>query len=149
LVVANWSRSRRSGGQPDTGEIVGPIRANTCRLWRGKCRRFSWLREGHAAANGTDLLPAGAETLNEPFRAFPSWFLRLTCDRCGKERMFSETHAAHGDMLMRGLLDRLRHGGCGNGALLRRRSVGSAYLVWPELIGRSLGKRARAAAPSL
>jgi hypothetical protein len=38
----------------------------------------------------------------EPFRASPSWFLRITCDRCGQERMFSETHAAgQRDMLIR------------------------------------------------
>jgi hypothetical protein len=22
----------------------------------------------------------------QPFRAFPSWFLRITCERCGKDR---------------------------------------------------------------
>ena len=27
-----------------------------------------------------------------PPRAFPSWFLRIVCDRCDKERMISETH---------------------------------------------------------
>ena len=27
------------------------------------------------------------EALDEPLRAFPSWFLRIICDRCGKERM--------------------------------------------------------------
>jgi hypothetical protein len=36
----------------------------------------------------------------EPFRAFPSWFMRITCDRCGKDRMLSETHTPHGDMLI-------------------------------------------------
>ena len=32
---------------------------------------------------GTEPLPTGAEALDEPFRAFPSWFMRVTCDRCG------------------------------------------------------------------
>ena len=27
-------------------------------------------------------------------RAFPSWFLRITCDRCGKDRMLNEVHMA-------------------------------------------------------
>jgi len=28
-------------------------------------------------------LPTGAEILDEPFAAFPSWFLRIECARCG------------------------------------------------------------------
>jgi hypothetical protein len=28
--------------------------------------------------------------MDEPFAAFPSWFLRITCDRCGKDRMLNE-----------------------------------------------------------
>jgi hypothetical protein len=58
----------------------------------------------HWRAYGDDLLPSGKQALNEPFRAFPSWSLRITCDRCGKDRMFSETHAAQGDMLIRDIL---------------------------------------------
>jgi hypothetical protein len=30
--------------------------------------------------------------MNEPFRAFPSWFLRIECDRCGKVSMLNEAH---------------------------------------------------------
>ena len=59
---------------------------------------------------------AGAEALDEPLRAFPSWFLRIVCDRCGKERMISETHMAQGEMLIRDILDRARHDGCGGRA---------------------------------
>jgi hypothetical protein len=33
--------------------------------------------------------------------------------RCSKERMFSETHAARGDMLIRDIIARMRHDGCG------------------------------------
>ena len=29
----------------------------------------------------------------EPFSAFPSWFLRIECDRCGKVQMVNEAHA--------------------------------------------------------
>ncbi len=39
------------------------------------------------------------------FRAFPSWFMRITCDRCGQQRMFSETHAAgQRDMRIRDII---------------------------------------------
>jgi hypothetical protein len=61
-------------------------------------------------------LPTGAEALDEPLRAFPSWFLRITCDRCGKDRMINEAHMAHGEMLIRDILDRMRHDGCGGRA---------------------------------
>jgi hypothetical protein len=47
------------------------------------------------------------------FRAFPSWFMRITCDRCGKDRMVSETHKAQGDNPIRTILDWMRHDGCG------------------------------------
>jgi hypothetical protein len=41
----------------------------------------------HWRSYGTEPLPSGAEALGEPFAAFPSWFLRIECDRCGKVRM--------------------------------------------------------------
>jgi hypothetical protein len=50
--------------------------------------RLHWRSYGH------EPLPTGKEALDEPFRAFPSWFLRITCDRCGKDRMVNESHAA-------------------------------------------------------
>ena len=50
---------------------------------------------------GDHPLPTGAEALDEPLRAFPSWFLCIVCDRCGKERLISETYLVHGDMLIR------------------------------------------------
>jgi len=46
----------------------------------------------HWRSYGTDPLPTPAEPLTEPLRALPSWFLRIVCERCGKERMLSETH---------------------------------------------------------
>ena len=39
----------------------------------------------HWRSYGTEPLPTPAEALDQPLRAFPSWFLRITCDaRCGK-----------------------------------------------------------------
>ena len=49
-------------------------------------------RRGHWRSYGDDKLPTGAEALAEPFAAFPSWFMRIECDRCGKVRMVSEVH---------------------------------------------------------
>jgi hypothetical protein len=45
----------------------------------------------HWRSYGADPLPSGKEALQQPLAAFLSWFLRITCDRCGKDRMFSET----------------------------------------------------------
>ena len=50
---------------------------------------------------GAEPLPTGREALDEPFSAFPSWFLRITCDRCGKDRMVNEAHAALRDRALR------------------------------------------------
>ena len=50
----------------------------------------------HWRSYGTDPLPTPAEALEEPFAAFPSWFLRITCDRCGKDRTRSPG-ASQGD----------------------------------------------------
>ena len=55
---------------------------------------------------------------DEPFSAFPSWFMRITCDRRGKDRVISETHAsaAQRDMPIRETVKRMRHDGCGGRA---------------------------------
>jgi hypothetical protein len=60
-----------------------------------------------------DPLPTPADALNEPFAAFPSWFLRIECERCGKMRMVNETHARWRTSPLRDALARMRHGGCG------------------------------------
>ena len=70
----------------------------------------------HWRSYGNDPLPTAPEALAEPLRAFPSWFLRIVCNRCGNERMISETHMAHGDMLIRDIIERMRHDGCGGRA---------------------------------
>ena len=57
--------------------------------------------------------PSPAEALGEPFAAFPSWFLRITCDRRGKDRMGNEAHAPWRDKTLREILARMRHDGCG------------------------------------
>jgi hypothetical protein len=50
--------------------------------------------------------------------ASPSWFLRITCDRCGKDRMLNEVHmsAPQRGMVLRVLIGRMRHDGCGGRA---------------------------------
>jgi hypothetical protein len=51
----------------------------------------------HWRSYGDHPLPSGEEALDEPLRAFPSWFLRIVCDRCGKERMVNEAHMVQGE----------------------------------------------------
>ena len=65
---------------------------------------------------GTDPLPISAEAMAQPFAAFPSWLLRVTCDRCGKDRMFADTHFKQRDMQLRDIVERMRHDGCGGRA---------------------------------
>jgi hypothetical protein len=68
----------------------------------------------HWLSYGTDPLPTGLEALDEPFTAFPSWFLRIECDRCGKVRMVHESHVpTWRDRRLRDILARMRHDGCG------------------------------------
>ena len=72
--------------------------------------------ERHWRSYGTDPpLPSAAEALDLPLSAFPSWFLKITCDRCGKDRMLAETHASEHQRStpIRVLLHRMRHEGCG------------------------------------
>jgi hypothetical protein len=51
-------------------------------------------------------LPMPLEALNESFRAFPSWFLRIECGRCGKVRWLNEAPVSEPQrrMLLRDLL---------------------------------------------
>ena len=65
---------------------------------------------------GTEPLPAGQEALSEPLRAFPSWFLRIECDRCGKVQLVNQIHVPHDGLLIRQILARMRHDGCGGRA---------------------------------
>jgi hypothetical protein len=67
----------------------------------------------HWRSYGTEALPSGVEALDEPLAAFPSWFLRIECDRCGKVQMVNEVHARWRDRTLRAILARMRHDGCG------------------------------------
>ena len=39
--------------------------------------------ERHWRSYGNDPLPTAQEVIQESLLAFPSWFLRIECDRCG------------------------------------------------------------------
>jgi hypothetical protein len=69
----------------------------------------------HWRSYGTETLPPPQEALQQPLRAFPSWFLRIECDRCGKTVMHNETHMTDRQrgIVLRVLLSRMRHDGCG------------------------------------
>jgi hypothetical protein len=69
-------------------------------------------------SDGDDPLPTGEEALNEPLRAFPSWILRVVCERCGDDTVFSETNSVRSNMLIRDIIARMRHDapGCGGRA---------------------------------
>jgi hypothetical protein len=82
----------------------------------------------HWRSYGTDPLPTPAEELAEPFAAFPSWFMRITCDRCGKDRMLNEAHMKRSDVPIRDIIARMRHDGCG-APISRFRHV---VMVWPR-----------------
>ena len=70
----------------------------------------------HWRTYGNDPLPTGAEALVEPFAAFPSWFLRIECDRCGKVQMVNQEHYARPNMPIRAILAKMRHERCGGRA---------------------------------
>jgi hypothetical protein len=66
----------------------------------------------------SEQLPTPAEAMDLPLRSFPNWILRITCERCFKDRMLSEASAPprQRDMPLGILLARARHDGCGGGA---------------------------------
>jgi hypothetical protein len=70
----------------------------------------------HWRSYGNDPLPTPAEAMGEPLAAFPSWFLRIECDRCGKTVMHNVSHAPWRDRTLRYILVRMRHDGCGGRA---------------------------------
>ena len=74
-------------------------------------------RAALAVLYGDALLPTGREALDEPLAAFPSWFMRITCDRCGKDRILNEAHTrAAATCGSATILARMRHDGCGGRA---------------------------------
>ena len=50
---------------------------------RRKLRAVKPAPARHWRSYGTD--PLTAEALDEPLRAFPSWFLKISCERYGKD----------------------------------------------------------------
>jgi hypothetical protein len=64
-------------------------------------------------ASTTPHLPTPEDVLDKPLNAFPSWFLRIECDRCGAMRMISERHGA---LTIREIIDSMRHADCGGSA---------------------------------
>jgi hypothetical protein len=70
----------------------------------------------HWRSDGSEPLPFGAEAMGEPFSAFPSWFLPIECDRCGKVQMVNEAHAQWRDRSLRDIIARMRRDGCGGRA---------------------------------
>jgi hypothetical protein len=52
--------------------------------------------ERHWRSYGNDPLPTGREAMDEPFRAFPSWFLRIECDHCDAVKQFDAVNPGRG-----------------------------------------------------
>ena len=71
---------------------------------------------------------------DEPLAAFPSWFMRITCDRCGKDRILNEVHTPllQRAMTLRDLLTHMRHDGCGGRQGGRSCSPASQQPAGPE-----------------
>jgi ribosomal protein S27E len=67
----------------------------------------------HWRSYGNDPLPSGIEARDEPIAAFPSWFLRIECDRCGKVQMVNQAHYARPTMPIREILTKMHHERCG------------------------------------
>jgi hypothetical protein len=71
-----------------------------------------------------------AQALDEPFSGFPSWFPKLTCDRCGKDRFVNEVYGERWrDRALAEILRRMRHDGCGG--LSRKAELLSGIAVEP------------------
>jgi hypothetical protein len=57
--------------------------------------------------------PPGKLRAARPLWAFPSWFLRIECERCGKAQLINEIHMPRRDLPIRTIIDRMRHDRCG------------------------------------
>jgi hypothetical protein len=62
-------------------------------------------------SQGNDPLPSDQEAIDEPSVAFPSWFLQVECDRCGKVQMVNQAHQSWNDIPLRAILNKIRHDG--------------------------------------
>ena len=99
--VSGYGALRCGHCRRDAGRqvAIGPARRAIAPGCLGMIARL--VPKRHWRSYDTDPLPTGREALDEPVRAFPSWFLRITCDRCGKDRMLSMTHTPRRDMPIR------------------------------------------------
>jgi hypothetical protein len=64
-----------------------PARLSAAPAREGRTTGFRPPPERHWRSYGTEPLPPASEALNQPLRAFPSWFLRIECECCGKATM--------------------------------------------------------------
>jgi hypothetical protein len=71
--------------------------------------------ERHWRSYGTGPLPTPQDALDQPLKAFPSWFLRIECERCFKDSMFSEAAMSERNrsLALCVLISRISHGSCG------------------------------------
>jgi hypothetical protein len=81
--------------------------------------------DDHSGGPMAMILPSGAEAMDEPFCAFPSWFLRIECDRCGKTQFLNESHFTRGELPLQLILKHMRHEDCGGRPATPRWSAGS------------------------
>ena len=61
-------------------------------------------------------LPAPRRWTSRSPRPVLDAVLGIRCDRCGKDRFLVETHFARREMLLRDIIKRMRHDGCGGRA---------------------------------
>jgi hypothetical protein len=116
VVPRTWQAAPGKSGTHGGGATQGRLGGDPSQAGARRSMTARPIPQRHWRSYGDHPLPTGAEALDEPLRAFPSWFLRIVCDRCGKDRMISETHMAQGHKLIRDILDRARHDGCGGRA---------------------------------
>jgi hypothetical protein len=63
----------------------------------------------HWRSYATEPPPSPQEALGEPFGAFPSWFLRIECERCHKVQWLNQAHMPQSEVPLRTMLARMRH----------------------------------------
>ena len=117
IFPASQKRSTRFGPGPDFDGEHARRGGAAVALFKEFARRARAMPgrkpERYCRSYGDDPQPTGAEAMDEPFAAFPSWKLRIRCDRCGKDRFLVETHFDRRDMLLREIIKRIRQDGRG------------------------------------
>ena len=117
-------RRRRSGRRPQARDVLVADPAprsvgcnQACpKAWGSLAEpdkhRSGTVSSGTWRSYGNDPLPSARKPRTSRYPS-PGWFLRIVCDRCGKERTIAETHMPQGDVLIRDVLEHMRHDGCG------------------------------------